>query len=80
MPQADFKLVAEYISKAIRKAVPRAEEVISYKMPAYKLHGGPLLSALCACSGEADRTTAKFRSSESEKYISDISVDTSESM
>ena len=27
----------------IRKAVPGAEEVISYKMPAYKLHGGPVL-------------------------------------
>ena len=55
MPQADFKLVAEYISNAIRKAVPRAEEVISYKMPTYKLHGAPMLSALRACFGEADR-------------------------
>ncbi|HVT15277.1 MAG TPA: DUF1801 domain-containing protein [Thermoanaerobaculia bacterium] len=49
----DFKSVDEYIASqpeavqgilgrvrsAIRKAVPRAEEVISYKIPAYKLHG-----------------------------------------
>ena len=27
------------VRNAIRKAVPAAEEVISYKMPAYKLHG-----------------------------------------
>ncbi len=28
---------------AIRKAVPGAEEVISYKIPTYKLQGGPVL-------------------------------------
>jgi uncharacterized protein YdhG (YjbR/CyaY superfamily) len=28
---------------AIRKAVPKADEAISYKMPAYKLNGEPLL-------------------------------------
>lgn len=53
MPKADFKSVDEYITSqpealrsileqvrsTIRKALPGAEEVISYKMPAYKLHG-----------------------------------------
>src|SRR5712692_7479249 len=28
---------------ALREAVPAAEEVISYKIPTYKLHGGPVL-------------------------------------
>jgi len=31
------------VRSTIRKAVPGAEEVISYKIPAYKLHGGPVL-------------------------------------
>jgi uncharacterized protein YdhG (YjbR/CyaY superfamily) len=53
MPKNDFKSVDEYIASqpeavqrilegargAIRKALPRAEEVISYKIPAYKLQG-----------------------------------------
>jgi uncharacterized protein YdhG (YjbR/CyaY superfamily) len=57
MAKTDFQSVAEYIAKhpedvqailrrvrsAIRKAVPGAEEVISYQIPAYKLHGGPVL-------------------------------------
>jgi uncharacterized protein YdhG (YjbR/CyaY superfamily) len=57
MAKADFKSVDEYIASqpeaiqdllervrgAIRKAVPEAEEAISYKMPAYKLPGGPVL-------------------------------------
>ena len=29
----------ELVGSAIRKGLPKAEEVISYKMPAYKLHG-----------------------------------------
>ena len=33
----------ERVRSAIRKAVPGAEEVISYKIPAYKLHGRPML-------------------------------------
>lgn len=28
---------------AIRKAIPQAEELISYKMPAYRLHAEPVL-------------------------------------
>jgi len=57
MDKNDFKSVDEYIASqpksarstvelvrsTIRKAVPEAEEVISYKMPAYKLHGSRLL-------------------------------------
>ena len=31
------------VRSAIRKAVPRAEEVISYKIPTYKLHNRPVL-------------------------------------
>jgi uncharacterized protein YdhG (YjbR/CyaY superfamily) len=57
MAKADFKSVDEYIASqpetvqgvlervrsAIRKAVPEAEETISYKMPMYKLPAGPVL-------------------------------------
>jgi len=57
MAKTDFKSVDDYIASqpeavqgilgrvrsAIRKAVPAAEEVISYQIPAYKLHGGPVL-------------------------------------
>ena len=53
MAKTDFKSVGEYIAaqpkaaqtalkrvrSAIRKAVPGADEVISYQIPAYKLHG-----------------------------------------
>jgi uncharacterized protein YdhG (YjbR/CyaY superfamily) len=35
--------VLERVRSAIRKAVPGAEEVISYKIPACKLPGGPVL-------------------------------------
>lgn len=52
-----FKTVAEYLAKqpkpaqtvlkkvraVIRKAVPGAEEVISYQIPAYKLPGGAVI-------------------------------------
>jgi len=31
------------VRSTIRGAVPRAEEMISYRIPTYKLHGGPLL-------------------------------------
>jgi len=57
MAKTDFKSVDEYIAKhppevqailrrvrsTIRKAVPAAEEVISYQIPTYKLHGGYLV-------------------------------------
>jgi uncharacterized protein YdhG (YjbR/CyaY superfamily) len=57
MAKTDFKSVDEYIASqpeaarallelvrsTIRNAVPGAEELISYKIPAYKLHGGPML-------------------------------------
>jgi uncharacterized protein YdhG (YjbR/CyaY superfamily) len=55
--KTDFKSVDEYIASqpeavqgilghvrsTIRRAVPRAEEVISYKIPTYKVHGAPVL-------------------------------------
>ena len=57
MAKTDFKSVDEYIGthpeavqtvlqrvrSAIRKAVPGAEEAISYQIPAYKLPSGPVL-------------------------------------
>jgi uncharacterized protein YdhG (YjbR/CyaY superfamily) len=57
MAGTDFKSVDEYIAsqpeavqgtlarvrRIIRKAVPSAEELISYQIPAYKLHGSPVL-------------------------------------
>ena len=57
MAKTDFKSVDEYIASqpeavrgvlervrsAIRRAVPEAEEAISYQIPGYKLHGGPVL-------------------------------------
>jgi uncharacterized protein YdhG (YjbR/CyaY superfamily) len=57
MTKTDFKSVDEYIASqpkaiqdvlqrvrtTIRKAMPGAEEVISYKIPAYKLKGEPVL-------------------------------------
>jgi len=35
--------VLKRVRSAIRKAVPTAEEVISYKIPTYKLPGGPVI-------------------------------------
>jgi len=57
MTKTDFKNVDDYIAaqpeagqavlgtvrSAIRKALPKAEEEISYKMPAYKLKGAVVL-------------------------------------
>jgi uncharacterized protein YdhG (YjbR/CyaY superfamily) len=57
MAKTDFKSVDEYIASqpepvqgvlervrsAIRKAVPTAKEGILYEIPAYTLHGGPVL-------------------------------------
>src|SRR5258708_7207180 len=57
MVKTEFKSVDEYIASqpkavqgvlrrvrsVIRKAVPEAEEVISYQIPTYKLPGGPVL-------------------------------------
>jgi uncharacterized protein YdhG (YjbR/CyaY superfamily) len=57
MARTDFKSVDEYIAlqpetargvlervrSAIRNALPGAEEVISYQIPAFKLHGDPVL-------------------------------------
>jgi len=35
--------ILERVRSTIRRAVPDAEEVISYKIPAYKLHAAPVL-------------------------------------
>jgi uncharacterized protein YdhG (YjbR/CyaY superfamily) len=35
--------VLKRVRSILHKALPRAEEVISYKIPAYKLHGGGAL-------------------------------------
>ena len=57
MAKTNFKSVDEYIAaqpetvrsvlervrSAIRKALPGAEEIISYQIPAFKLHGDPVL-------------------------------------
>lgn len=57
MAKPGFRTVGEYIAaqpeavqrilrrvrSAIRAAVPRADEVISYKIPTYKLHGDAVL-------------------------------------
>lgn len=57
MAKTDFKSVDEYIAshsalvqrvlervrRTIRKAVPGADEGISYQIPTYKLHGRPVL-------------------------------------
>jgi uncharacterized protein YdhG (YjbR/CyaY superfamily) len=57
MAKNDFNSVNEYIASqpetvqavlervrsTVRKAVPKAEEVISYNIPTYKLHGRPVL-------------------------------------
>ena len=57
MAKTSLKSVDEYIAaqpaavqdilgrvrSAIRKAIPRAEETISYKIPTYKLHNRPVL-------------------------------------
>ena len=57
MAKTNFKSVDDYIATqpetvqailervrgAIRKAIPRAEEVISYQIPAYKLDGGAVI-------------------------------------
>jgi uncharacterized protein YdhG (YjbR/CyaY superfamily) len=58
MATTKFTSVSEYIASqpagaratlrrvrvAIRKAVPAAEEMISYQIPGYKLHGRPLIA------------------------------------
>lgn len=41
-PEAVQSLL-ELVRSTIRKAVPGAEETISYNIPAYKLHSGPIL-------------------------------------
>ncbi len=54
------------VRSAIRRAVPRAEEVISYGMPAYKLDGGYVLAFAgwkqhYALYGSTDGVVAAFK-------------------
>ena len=39
----DVQVILKRVRSAIRKAVPAAEEAISYQIPAYKLNGAPVL-------------------------------------
>jgi uncharacterized protein YdhG (YjbR/CyaY superfamily) len=39
----DVRVILNCLRRTIRKAVPAAEEVISYQIPAYKLNGVPLV-------------------------------------
>jgi uncharacterized protein YdhG (YjbR/CyaY superfamily) len=39
----DVRPILERVRDAIREAIPKAEEVISYQIPAYKLHGDAVL-------------------------------------
>jgi uncharacterized protein YdhG (YjbR/CyaY superfamily) len=39
----DVRAVLQRVRSAIRKALPGAEEVISYQIPAYKLNGGVVI-------------------------------------
>jgi uncharacterized protein YdhG (YjbR/CyaY superfamily) len=40
----DARLILQRVRSTIRKAVPGAEEVISYQMPTYTLPAGPVIS------------------------------------
>ena len=40
----DKRAALQRLRNTIRAAAPRAEECISYQMPAYRLHGGAVLS------------------------------------
>jgi uncharacterized protein YdhG (YjbR/CyaY superfamily) len=58
--------VLERVRSTIRKALPEAEEVISYKIPAYKVHGSPLLyfagwSQHYSLYAATDRVIAAFK-------------------
>ena len=58
--------VLERVRSTILKAVPGAEEVVSYKMPTYKLRGGPVLSFAAwrqhyALYGATDQVVAAFK-------------------
>lgn len=80
MAKTDFKSVEEYIASqpravqrvlkrvrsAIRKAMPGADEVISYQIPTFKLHGRPVLyfagwSHHYSLYPSTDRMVAAFR-------------------
>jgi uncharacterized protein YdhG (YjbR/CyaY superfamily) len=39
----DVQTVLEQVRRAIRRALPKAEEVISYQIPAYRVNGGVLI-------------------------------------
>jgi uncharacterized protein YdhG (YjbR/CyaY superfamily) len=43
MHPQDVRAVLQRVRSTIRKALPGAEEVISYQIPAYRLHGGVVI-------------------------------------
>lgn len=58
--------ILERVRRAVLKAVPEAEESISYDMPAYRLHGARLLQFACwknhfSLYLASDRVVAAFR-------------------
>jgi len=60
------QVVLERVRSAIRKALPAAEEVISYKIPAYKMTGGVVLyfagwSKHYSLYSAGDRVVAAFK-------------------
>jgi uncharacterized protein YdhG (YjbR/CyaY superfamily) len=40
---ADVRSLLERVRDIIRRALPKAEDVISYQIPAYRLHGRPVI-------------------------------------
>ena len=62
----DVRAVLQRVRSTIRKALPGAEEVISYQIPAYKLHGGAVhllrrLEAALLALSRHDRLVAAFK-------------------
>lgn len=60
----EAKVILEQLRQAIKTATPEAEEIISYRMPAYKFHG--MLAWFAACKNHCGlylrpKTLAAFK-------------------
>jgi uncharacterized protein YdhG (YjbR/CyaY superfamily) len=55
------QVVLQVVRSPLRKALPGAEEVISYKIPAYKLHGGICCTSLAGSSATRCTPRAAMR-------------------